>query len=47
MSFFTWWLALRPSVEVPSVHPLMVCARMTVGSPRCSVADLYAAYIFK
>jgi hypothetical protein len=44
VSFFIWCVALRPSKLEPSVQPLMVFARMTVGCPVCSVAALYAAY---
>ena len=36
VSFFIWWVALRASKSVPSVQPLMVCARITVGWPTCS-----------
>ena len=46
VSFLTWWVALRASVALPSVQPLIVCARMTVGLPVWVVAALYAAYIF-
>ena len=28
-----WWVALRPSTSGPSVHPLIVFARITVGAP--------------
>ena len=31
--FLIWWVALRPSNPGPSVQPLIVFARMTVGSP--------------
>ena len=37
-SFFAWWVMLRPSTPGPSVQPLIVLARMTVGAPRNSVA---------
>jgi hypothetical protein len=43
LSFFIWWLAMRPSKLVPSVQPFTVLARITVGWPVCSVAALYAA----
>ena len=33
VSFFIWWVALRPSKWLPSVQPLMVLARITVGWP--------------
>ena len=29
--FLIWWVALRDSISGPSVHPLMVLARITVG----------------
>ena len=29
--FLIWWVALRASISGPSVHPLIVLARMTVG----------------
>ena len=38
--FLIWWVALRPSTSGPSVQPLIVLARMTVGAPGCSVAAL-------
>ena len=38
--FLIWWVALRASISGPSVQPLIVLARMTVGAPRCSVASL-------
>ncbi len=31
--FLIWWVALRPSTSGPSVQPLIVLARMTVGAP--------------
>ena len=40
VSFLIWWVALRPSTSAPSVQPLIVLARMTVGAPACSVAAL-------
>ena len=43
VSFFIWWVALRPSKSLPSVQPLMVCARITVGCPTCLVAEWKAA----
>ena len=43
VSFFIWWVALRASKSGPSVQPLMVWARITVGWPTCSVAALNAA----
>ena len=43
VSFFIWWVALRALEAPPSVQPLMVLARITVGWPMCSVAALYAA----
>ena len=47
VSFFIWWVALRASKSLPSVQPLMVCARMTVGWPVCSRAALNAAYTLR
>ena len=46
VSFLIWWVALRPSTPDPSVHPLIVLQRMTVGlpEPRFSTAARYAAY---
>jgi hypothetical protein len=41
--FLIWCVALRASKSLPSVHPLIVLARMTVGVPSCSIAVLYAA----
>ncbi|MGH9108941.1 MAG: hypothetical protein ACRDY3_05665 [Acidimicrobiales bacterium] len=38
--FLIWWVALRASIWGPSVHPLIVLARMAVGAPFCSVASL-------
>ena len=38
--FLIWWVALRASISGPSVQPLIVLARMTVGRPACSVASL-------
>src|SRR6266487_1999449 len=43
VSFFIWWVALRASKSLPSVQPLMVCARMTVGWPVCARAAVPAA----
>ena len=34
MSFFAWWVMLRASTPGPSVQPLTVLARITVGAPR-------------
>ena len=31
--FLIWWVALRPSTSGPSVQPLIVLARITVGAP--------------
>ena len=31
--FLIWWVALRPSTSGPSVQPLTVLARITVGAP--------------
>jgi hypothetical protein len=39
-SFFAWWVMFRASTPGPSVQPLTVLARITVGAPRCSVAAL-------
>ena len=36
VSFFIWCVALRASKSGPSVQPLIVWARMTVGWPVCS-----------
>ncbi|MEY4009924.1 MAG: hypothetical protein RLZZ93_616 [Actinomycetota bacterium] len=46
VSFLIWCVALRPSTPEPSVQPLMVLQRMTVGrpEPRFSTAARYAAY---
>ena len=33
VSFFAWWVMLRPSTPVPSVQPLTVLARIAVGCP--------------
>ena len=38
--FLIWWVALRASISGPSVQPLIVLARMTVGAPSCSTAAL-------
>jgi len=38
--FLIWWVALRPSTSGPSVQPLIVLARITVGAPGDSVAAL-------
>ncbi len=38
--FLIWCVALRASISGPSVQPLIVLARMTVGEPFCSVASL-------
>ena len=40
--FLIWWVELRPSKPGPSVQPLTVLARITVGrpEPRFSVAAL-------
>ena len=38
VSFFIWWVALRPSKWLPSVQPLIVLASTTVGWPLCCVA---------
>ena len=35
--FLIWWVALRPSTPGPSVQPLTVLARMTVGAPDAEV----------
>ena len=43
MSFFIWWVALRPSKFGPRVQPLTVCARITVGWPLWALAAAYAA----
>ena len=43
VSFFAWWVMLRASTPAPSVQPLTVLARITVGAPTYSVAALYAA----
>ena len=43
VSFLIWWVALREAIPAPSVQPLIVFARMTVGLPSCSTAILYAA----
>ena len=43
VSFFIWCVALRASKSLPSVQPLIVWVRMTVGWPTCSCADLNAA----
>ena len=39
-SFFIWWVTFLASKPSPSAQPLTVCARMTVGRPRCSTAAL-------
>ena len=36
--FLIWWVELRPSKPEPSVQPLTVFARMTVGTPSVSTA---------
>ena len=38
--FLIWWVAFLASISGPSVHPLIVLARIAVGAPVCSVADL-------
>jgi hypothetical protein len=40
VSFLIWCVALRDSMPAPSVHPLTVLARITVGLPSCSTAIL-------
>jgi hypothetical protein len=46
-SFFIWCTALRASKSGPSVQPLIVWARITVGAPCDSVAALNAAYTLR
>ena len=41
--FLTWCVALRASTELPSVQPLIVFVRITVGLPSCRTARSYAA----
>ncbi len=47
VSFFIWCVELHASKCEPSVHPLMVLAKMTVGWPLTRVAASYAANILR
>ena len=38
VSFFAWWVMLRPAIPGPSVQPFTVLARITVGAPLCATA---------
>ena len=38
--FLIWWVALRASSPSPSVQPLMVLAKITVGRSVASTAAL-------